>query len=70
MIVKLSDFGLATMDRFSADVDCGSAPYMSYGALFLQCFSVAHLLTGFIFCTIAECRNVVGPTYATQPAGA
>lgn len=45
VIVKLSDFGLATTEKFSADVDCGSAPYMSY-----------------------ECRNVVGPTYATQPA--
>ena len=32
MIVKLSDFGLATTEKFSADVDCGSAPYMSYGA--------------------------------------
>lgn len=35
MIVKLSDFGLATTEKFSADVDCGSAPYMSYGAFLL-----------------------------------
>lgn len=36
MIVKLSDFGLATTEKFSVDVDCGSAPYMSYGAF--SCF--------------------------------
>ncbi|KAG8973601.1 hypothetical protein FRB90_009893, partial [Tulasnella sp. 427] len=30
VVVKLSDFGLATMQQESADVDCGSAPYMSY----------------------------------------
>lgn len=45
VIVKLSDFGLATTEAESSDMDCGSAPYMSY-----------------------ECRNNVGPTYATQPA--
>lgn len=46
VIVKLSDFGLATLDRFSADVDCGSAPYMSYGTLFffLYCFFLSLLL--------------------------
>lgn len=32
VVVKLSDFGLATLQQESADVDCGSAPYMSYGA--------------------------------------
>ncbi|KAB5589154.1 Calcium-dependent protein kinase 30 [Ceratobasidium theobromae] len=30
VVVKLSDFGLATSDHESADMDCGSAPYMSY----------------------------------------
>jgi serine/threonine protein kinase len=30
VIVKLTDFGLSTMDEESADMDCGSAPYMSY----------------------------------------
>jgi len=28
--VKLTDFGLGTMDEESADMDCGSAPYMSF----------------------------------------
>ena len=31
VIVKLTDFGLATNEPESADMDCGSAPYMSYG---------------------------------------
>jgi serine/threonine protein kinase len=31
VIVKLSDFGLSTRDIESSDMDCGSAPYMSYG---------------------------------------
>ncbi|ETW80931.1 hypothetical protein HETIRDRAFT_33736 [Heterobasidion irregulare TC 32-1] len=30
VIVKLTDFGLSTTDVESSDVDCGSAPYMSY----------------------------------------
>lgn len=30
VIVKLSDFGLSTSDIDSSDMDCGSAPYMSY----------------------------------------
>lgn len=36
VIVKLSDFGLSTTDMHSADMDCGSAPYMSYGELHLM----------------------------------
>jgi len=35
VIVKLTDFGLSTTDLESADMDCGSAPYMSYGPFFL-----------------------------------
>ncbi|KAI5117226.1 hypothetical protein M0805_001584 [Coniferiporia weirii] len=30
VIVKLTDFGLSTSDSASSDMDCGSAPYMSY----------------------------------------
>jgi len=33
VVVKLSDFGLSTRDAVSSDMDCGSAPYMSYGSL-------------------------------------
>lgn len=33
VLVKLTDFGLSTLDTDSADMDCGSAPYMSYGVL-------------------------------------
>ena len=32
VVVKLTDFGLSTTDVESADMDCGSAPYMSFGA--------------------------------------
>jgi len=34
VIVKLTDFGLATTEAESADMECGSAPYMSYGTCF------------------------------------
>ncbi|KIP02956.1 hypothetical protein PHLGIDRAFT_111449, partial [Phlebiopsis gigantea 11061_1 CR5-6] len=30
VVVKLTDFGLSTTEVHSADMDCGSAPYMSY----------------------------------------
>ncbi|KAL1743125.1 hypothetical protein HDZ31DRAFT_83626 [Schizophyllum fasciatum] len=30
VVVKLTDFGLSTRDHESSDMDCGSAPYMSY----------------------------------------
>ncbi|KAI0655911.1 kinase-like protein [Cubamyces menziesii] len=30
VVVKLTDFGLSTTDIESADMDCGSAPYMSF----------------------------------------
>lgn len=36
VVVKLTDFGLGTMDAESADMDCGSAPYMSFGACFVS----------------------------------
>lgn len=31
VVVKLTDFGLSTNDIESADMGCGSTPYMSYG---------------------------------------
>lgn len=31
VVVKLTDFGLSTKEVESRDMDCGSAPYMSYG---------------------------------------
>jgi serine/threonine protein kinase len=34
VIVKLTDFGLSTTERESSDMDCGSAPYMSYGSFY------------------------------------
>ena len=30
VVVKLTDFGLSTRDSASSDMDCGSAPYMSF----------------------------------------
>ncbi|KAH8996405.1 kinase-like protein [Lactarius hatsudake] len=30
VVVKLSDFGLSTRDAVSSDMECGSAPYMSF----------------------------------------
>ncbi|KAF8335986.1 kinase-like domain-containing protein, partial [Cantharellus anzutake] len=70
VVVKLSDFGLATVERESADVDCGSAPYMSFGELLLlsslSLIAVKGLIHSYLF---LECRNNVGPTYTTQPAG-
>ncbi len=30
VVVKLTDFGLSTRESESGDMDCGSAPYMSY----------------------------------------
>lgn len=64
VVVKLSDFGLATVLQESADVDCGSAPYMSYGASSLNCVDGIASLPS----SLSECRNNVAPTYATQPA--
>jgi serine/threonine protein kinase len=31
VVVKLTDFGLATTEEESGDVECGSKPYMAYG---------------------------------------
>ncbi|KAI0246135.1 kinase-like domain-containing protein [Lactifluus subvellereus] len=30
VVIKLSDFGLSTCDAVSSDMNCGSAPYMSF----------------------------------------
>jgi len=65
VVVKLTDFGLSTTDLESADMDCGSAPYMSYGSFFF--FSVSNIL----FLNKphkTECRNNVAPTYRPHAA--
>jgi Protein kinase domain len=53
VVVKLSDFGLSTREAASSDVDCGSAPYMSYSSLssfiYLPIFTLSS----------PECRNNV-----------
>lgn len=41
VVVKLTDFGLSTTDTDSADMDCGSAPYMSFGTLIAALSSVS-----------------------------
>jgi len=37
VIVKLTDFGLATTDYENQDMMCGSKPYMSYGVSTMSC---------------------------------
>jgi len=64
VVVKLCDFGLSTRDAVSSDMDCGSAPYMSYGAL-LFWFLFPCLIS--ILC-FAECRNNVTPVYKPRAA--
>ena len=46
VIVKLTDFGLSTTDVASSDMDCGSAPYMSYGMAI--CILLAIFLTSLL----------------------
>ena len=70
VVVKLTDFGLSTTDVHSADMDCGSAPYMSYGKLastsaymrakLVVSMNLTHFLT--------ECRNNIHPTYTPRAA--
>jgi serine/threonine protein kinase len=66
VIVKLSDFGLSTRDAVSSDMDCGSAPYMSYGTLsppFIYPFPTPYLGARF-----TECGNNVAPSYKPRAA--
>jgi serine/threonine protein kinase len=46
VVVKLTDFGLSTKEVESCDMDCGSAPYMSYGMsladVSIRCLSQCH----------------------------
>ena len=68
VVVKLTDFGLSTNDVQSADMDCGSAPYMSYGMclrMLLPCHSLNTVETRYFN---IECRNNVAPTYSPRAA--
>jgi serine/threonine protein kinase len=62
VIVKLTDFGLSTTDVESSDMDCGSAPYMSYGKI-----RPASVFIG-AYCMQTECRNNVAPSYRPRAA--
>ena len=65
VVVKLTDFGLSTTDVESADMDCGSAPYMSFG------MSELHAVTDHSSCSphdAPECRNNIHPTYSPRAA--
>ena len=64
VVVKLTDFGLSTKEEECADMDCGSAPYMSYG-LFFPFGKVELRLNS---CFHAECRNNIAPTYRPREA--
>lgn len=64
VIVKLTDFGLATTDYESGDVECGSKPYMSYGRLSYS----SELKEKLTFYLSEECRNNLGPSYLPAPA--
>lgn len=60
--VKLTDFGLSTREVECSDMDCGSAPYMSYGIYpYLSFLSSSNK-------TITECRNNIAPTYKPRAA--
>ena len=64
VVVKLTDFGLSTTDVESADMDCGSAPYMSFG----ECSLTPHVRADGLISTPVECRNNLHPTYSPRAA--
>ena len=45
VVVKLTDFGLSTRDVESCDMDCGSAPYMSYGMFYCPFHCIYYVLS-------------------------
>jgi serine/threonine protein kinase len=57
VIVKLSDFGLSTCDAVSSDMDCGSAPYMSYGTLPSHSPRLSHALSRCLLHRVQEQRG-------------
>jgi serine/threonine protein kinase len=63
VVVKLSDFGLSTCDDVLSDMDCGSAPYMSFGTT-----PILHSLYLFGLSPFTECRNNVAPVYKPRAA--
>ena len=64
VVVKLSDFGLSTCDAVSFDMDCGSAPYMSFGTPLFYLLFISLL----IYLLFTECRNNMAPVYKPRAA--
>lgn len=64
VVVKITDWGLGTREQMCEDFDCGSKPYMAYGA-FLPLMPPSSFgeLT-----RIVECRNNLQPTYDPRQA--
>ena len=69
VIVKLSDFGLSTRDAVSSDMDCGSAPYMSFGTNPIIHSLGLWLSHGWLISSpFTECRNNLAPVYKPRAA--
>ena len=66
VIVKMTDFGLATAEDRCEDFDCGSKPYMAFGKSWLLRLRRRMLLT----CSfrLSECHNNVSASYDPKQA--
>lgn len=70
VVVKITDWGLGTREEQCEDFDCGSKPYMAYGA-----FDIRFVLDSWertddtkVNLQRTECRNNLQPTYDPRQA--